>query len=105
MATVTADDWMYVAETHQPSQEESMTTDSSAHRARVGDWVQARGLPGQPTRRGQITEVLGSDTHEHYRVCWDERHESILYPADGVTVLGHHPDGAPDPHGASRPRD
>jgi len=38
-------------------------------------------------------------------VCWDERHESILYPADGVTVLGHHPDGASHPHGASRPRD
>jgi predicted NAD/FAD-binding protein len=25
--------------------------------------------------------------HEHYKVHWDERHESIVYPADGVQII------------------
>jgi Domain of unknown function (DUF1918) len=58
-------------------------------RARVGDWVEAHGLPGQPSRHGQITEVLGRGAHRHYRVRWDEKHESILFPADGVTIHRH----------------
>ena len=58
-------------------------TTSSAH---VGDWIEARGLHGQPSRRGQIVELLGHDEHEHYRVHWDEQHESILYPADGIII-------------------
>jgi Domain of unknown function (DUF1918) len=63
--------------------------------AQVGDWIQARGLPGHPTREGQIIELLGSTGHEHFRVRWDEQHESILYPADGVTVLDTPPGHAP----------
>jgi hypothetical protein len=59
------------------------TTTSSGH---VGDWVETRGLHGEPARRGQILELLGHEGHEHYRVRWDERHESILYPADGVII-------------------
>ena len=54
--------------------------------ARPGDWVSARGLPGRQQRRGEIVEVLGRAGHEHYRVRWDEQHESILFPADGVVV-------------------
>ena len=69
-----------------------MATKSEKKSATVGDWVEARGVPGQPTRRGEIVEVMGKGDHEHYRVRWDERHESILYPADGVIV---HP---PQPH-------
>lgn len=74
-----------------------MAAKSKAHEPgdgepKVGDWVQARGLPGQPSRCGQITEMLGHGSHEHYRVRWDERHESILYPADGVIILGAHPE-------------
>ena len=37
--------------------------------------------------RGQIIEVLGRGRHSRYRVRWDERHESIVYPADGVLVI------------------
>ena len=59
------------------------TTTSNAH---VGDWIETHGLHGQPARRGQIVELLGDQGHEHYRVRWDEQHESILYPADGVIV-------------------
>ena len=68
-----------------------MATSSKKHSAEVGDWIEARGLPGQSSRRGQIVEVIGSGDHEHYRVRWDERHESLLYPADGVIVMESHP--------------
>jgi hypothetical protein len=54
--------------------------------AQPGDWVHVRGISGQSTREGQILEVLGRPGHERFRVRWDERHESILFPADGVTV-------------------
>jgi hypothetical protein len=55
--------------------------------AHVGDWIEARGLYGQPARRGQIVELIGGARHERYRVRWDEQHESILYPAEGVLVI------------------
>lgn len=55
--------------------------------ARPGDWLQVSGPPGSPGRRGQILEVLGAPGHPHFRVRWDEEHESIFYPADGVVVL------------------
>ena len=64
-----------------------MTTDHSRVDARAGDWVEAHGLPGKPARRGQILEVLGRPGHERHRVRWDETHESILFPADGVGVV------------------
>jgi hypothetical protein len=55
--------------------------------ARVGDQVEARAIHGESPRRGEIVEVLGRAGHQHYRVRWDERHESILYPADGIVVI------------------
>jgi hypothetical protein len=64
-----------------------MATDTTVISARVGDWIETRGVHGEPARRGQILEVLGRPGHEHYRVHWDEQHESILYPADGVVVI------------------
>ena len=63
-----------------------MAIKQTASKARVGDWIEARGLHGQPARRGEIVELLGSAGHEHYRVRWDEKHESIVYPADGVII-------------------
>ncbi|HTU94285.1 MAG TPA: DUF1918 domain-containing protein [Solirubrobacteraceae bacterium] len=63
----------------------SPSTSHQRH-AKPGDWVHVRGISGQSGREGQILEVLGRPGHEHYRVRWDEQHESILFPADGVTV-------------------
>jgi hypothetical protein len=63
------------------------TTEQSTRQAREGDWLEARGIHGQSPRRGEIVEVLGRAGHEHYRVRWDEEHESIVYPADGVSVI------------------
>ena len=59
-------------------------TPSAGH---VGDWIEARGLYGQPARRGQIVGLIGREHHERYRVRWDEKHESIVYPADGVVII------------------
>ena len=41
---------------------------------------------GDPGRSGEIVEVLGGDLHPHYRVRWEDGHESILYPGEGTTV-------------------
>ena len=57
--------------------------------ARPGDWLEARGVHGQSARRGEIVEVLGHPGHEHFRVRWDEEHESLVFPADGVSVIRH----------------
>jgi hypothetical protein len=57
-----------------------------ARTARVGDRIETRGVHGGPARRGEIVELLGSAGHEHYRVRWDEKHESIVYPTAGVIV-------------------
>ena len=63
------------------------TKHATSPTAHVGDWIEARGLSGQPPRRGQIVELFGRDRHRRYRVRWDEQHESILYPADGVIII------------------
>ena len=65
-------------------------TASHPRHPRPGDWVHVRGISGQAGRHGQILEILGRPGHEHYRVRWDEQHESILFPADGVTINAGH---------------
>ncbi len=63
------------------------TQKTTSHGPRVGDWLETRGISGQPARRGQIVELMGHDEHARYRVRWDEQHESIVYPADGVMII------------------
>jgi hypothetical protein len=65
---------------------EDMANKQVASTARIGDLIDARGLHGHPTRRGAIIELLGSAGHEHYRVQWDDQHESIVYPTDSVII-------------------
>ena len=55
--------------------------------SRAGDWLEVNGIPGYPPRRGTILEVLGRPGHEHYRVRWDEAHESVHFPAQGTTII------------------
>jgi hypothetical protein len=64
--------------------------------ARAGDWLEVKGIGERPSRRGQIREVLGSSEHPHFRVRWDEGHESIVYPADHEAIV-HHPARQADP--------
>jgi hypothetical protein len=72
-----------------------VTTQHSRMDAHVGDWLEARGIHGETPRRGEIIEILGQPGHEHFRVRWDEHHESIVYPADGVSVVHHAAKRAP----------
>lgn len=62
---------------------------SQGEEVRVGDWLETHGIHGEASRRGRIVEVLGVPGHERYKVRWDEQHESLVYPADGVTILSH----------------
>ncbi len=64
-----------------------MNAEHTPATAHVGDWVETRGIHGEPSRRGRIEEILGEPGHEHYRVHWDEQHESLVYPADGVLII------------------
>lgn len=64
-----------------------MTANHVTLDAHPGDWIEARGIHGEPPRRGEILEVIGRAGHERYRVRWDEQHESIVFPADGVGVI------------------
>lgn len=53
----------------------------------VGDVVVVHGhTTGDAGRSGVIVEVLGSGAHEHYRVRWDEEHESLFWPGSDATV-------------------
>lgn len=62
-------------------------TEKTPRAAHAGDLLETRGIHGEPARLGEILEILGEPGHEHYRVRWDEQHESIVYPADGVQVI------------------
>jgi hypothetical protein len=60
-------------------------------RAKVGDVVAIHGhYLGEPERLGEILEVLGDPGHVHFRVRWDDEHESIFYPGNDATVRVHH---------------
>jgi hypothetical protein len=41
---------------------------------------------GEKPRTGEILEVLGESAQEHYRVRWDDGHESIFYPSGDATI-------------------
>jgi hypothetical protein len=67
-----------------------MATAHSTDDARAGDRLEARGIHGEAPRGGEILEVLGEAGHHRYRVRWDDGHESIVFPADGVNVTARH---------------
>lgn len=55
--------------------------------AKPGDVVVVHGhTTGDPGRTGVIVEVLGSGEQEHFRVRWDEEHESLYWPGSDATV-------------------
>lgn len=56
--------------------------------ARVGDQlVVDDNHLGHPPRTGQVIEVLGDDEHQHYRVRWDDGHESVFFPGSSAHVV------------------
>jgi hypothetical protein len=57
---------------------------------RAGDWIEEPVGGGQP-RRGQILEVLGHERHRHYRVRWNEEHESLHFPSPSARIVPAEP--------------
>jgi hypothetical protein len=53
---------------------------------RPGDTIAVHQVDGGAPRRGEVIEVLGRPGHEHYRVRWDEHHESIHFPSEGTSI-------------------
>lgn len=41
---------------------------------------------GEVARTGEILEVLGSPGHPHFRIRWDDDHESLFYPGSDTSV-------------------
>ena len=55
---------------------------------KVGDRVSMESeRVGQSAREGVIQEVLGVGENSHYRVRWDDGHESTFYPTAGTTRI------------------
>jgi len=55
---------------------------------RVGDQIEITGhAVGDAPRTAQILEVLGAAGHEHFRVRWEDGHESIYFPADDARIV------------------
>ncbi len=60
---------------------------ATASKTRVGDVVVVEGhRVGEGRRIGEILEVLGEPGHEHYRVRWDDEHESVFYPSSDAVI-------------------
>jgi Ala-tRNA(Pro) deacylase len=55
---------------------------------------------GEPARLGEILEVLGQPDRPHYRVRWEDGHETIIYPGETTTIKGR---SAPATHAPELP--
>ena len=59
----------------------------SERQARPGDLVVVHEHKVGETRRlGEVLEVIGEPGHEHYRVRWEDGHESLFYPSHDATI-------------------
>lgn len=55
--------------------------------AHVGDrLVVESNKVGSGRKVGEIVECLGGAGHQHYRVRWDDGHESTMYPSTDAFV-------------------
>lgn len=56
----------------------------------IGDAIVVDNMElGHPPRRGEVLEVLGSGDTQHYRVRWDDGHESLFYPSSTAHAVHH----------------
>jgi hypothetical protein len=56
--------------------------------AKAGDEIVVDAVNlGDPKREGEILEVETSGDVVHYRVRWDDGHESIFYPGSTTHVV------------------
>lgn len=55
---------------------------------RPGDLIEITGhAVGDSPRSAEILEVLGEAGHEHFRVRWEDGHESIFFPGEDAHVV------------------
>jgi hypothetical protein len=56
--------------------------------AKVGDEIVIDGThTGDPQREGEILEILERGGVVHYRVRWDDGHESVFFPGSDAHVI------------------
>lgn len=61
--------------------------------AEVGDELVVDNMElGHPPRKGEVLEILGDGETIHYRVRWDDGHESLFFP--GSTTHAVHLKGS-----------
>ena len=57
------------------------------HDGQPGDvLVVGRRTLSERARKGEILDVFGEGEHTHYRVRWDDDHESLFYPSNDAFV-------------------
>lgn len=55
--------------------------------AHVGDLISIHGhRVGEAERTGEIVEIVEGEGREHYRVRWEDGHESVVYPGSDAVV-------------------
>lgn len=55
--------------------------------AQAGDVIEITGhTVGDAPRTAEILEVLGAPDHVHFRVRWEDGHESIFFPGNDAVV-------------------
>ena len=53
----------------------------------VGDVVEITGHSvGDQPRSAEVIEILGSGEREHYRLRWEDGHESVFFPGEDAVV-------------------
>jgi len=58
-----------------------------SHEPRPGDLIEITGHHvHEAPRSGEILEVLGDGGKQHFRVRWEDGHESIFYPSSDAIV-------------------
>lgn len=63
-----------------------MVTEKPKRGTRRGDLVVVAGRRlGAPEQVGEILEVIGT-SREHYRVRWEDGHESLFFPGSDTTI-------------------
>lgn len=57
--------------------------------AQMGDHIiiESRKV-GSGRKSGQVVEVMEGASGKHYRIRWDDGHESIVYPSTDAFVVG-----------------
>jgi hypothetical protein len=54
----------------------------------VGDQIVVDGVHvSDPPRHGEIVAVIGTGDAEHFRVRWDDGHESLFFPGATARVV------------------